>query len=436
MRLPHATLVPPAVAATVFVTALGSSSVTGLTRVGQPLRWLALLALLALAIAACLDCPRRVRGLLRPALAAIGVVALALLSAAWSVEPRLTVERAISLALLVAAAGFAVYAAAGNARFAERLLHGIVAGSAVVGLLGLLLLAVDYDAAVHAASVGVPARYQGLGQSPNTVALLLALAVPIATWIALARHRVAGLAALALFWGSLAASASRGGLIGALAGSLVVAALQARSARSGLLLGAAVGAVFVVAVALGQLAEPGAAAPLPAAPTSASPRYPDLDDVFPLTDDLGRSLPGSPDVQGHRTLFGSSGRTAVWRYALGQAWHRPIAGFGFGTEEKVFVDRFADFEGDRVESSYVGLLLQLGAAGLAAFLAVVAAVVAAGLRGLRKGSGVAAAGALAAGLVVATVQSYVYSAGNIAALSFWLAAGLVGVAAVPAREAR
>ena len=49
-----------------------------------------------------------------------------------------------------------------------------------------------------------------------------------------------------------------------------------------------------------------------------------------------------------------------------QAAERPIAGYGFGTEDTVFVDRFYSFDGGFVENTYLGLFLQLGAAGLGA----------------------------------------------------------------------
>lgn len=420
-----------------FATALGSSSVADLARVGRPLRWLVLLALLGAAALAAGARRDRLQGPRAPAAAAGWLVLLALGSALWSVQPRLTAERAVSLALLLAAAGLAAYAAAGRPCFAERVVFGLVAGAAAVALAGLPLLVVDHSAAVHPSSVGVPARYQGIGESPNTVALLLAVAVPLATWIALARHRALGLAALVLFWGSLAASASRGGLVGALAGSLVVVLLQARGARAAALLAASVCAVFAIGVAAGQLSRPGTASrgSTTAPPAARQSRYVDVEKAFPLEDDVGRSLPGHLDVEGKRTLAGSSGRTFVWDYALGQVLQRPVDGFGFGTEEKVFVDRFANFEGARVENSYIGWLLQLGAVGLASFVALVVAVLAAGRRALRgRGFGVAAVGALAGGLVVALVQSFVYSAGNIAALAFWLAAALTAVSAVPVQE--
>jgi O-antigen ligase len=429
--------VPSAVAASVFVTALGSSSVADLARFGRPARWVALILLLGVAATAWVAHAGRLPRPRGPVGAGASLVVLAAGSALWSVQPRLTIERGLSFGLVLLGAGLAAYAAAGTARFAERLVYAVVAGAAAVCLGGLPLLLVDHSAAVHAASVGVPARYQGLGQSPNTVSLLLAVAVPLATWIAVGRHRLLGLATLLLFWATLAASASRGGLIGAAVGALVVVALQVRPGWVALSYGGAVCAVFAVAVAAGSLARPGTAtSSTPAAPAPTHGPYVDVERVYPLEDDLGRSLPGAGDVEGGRTLLGSSGRTAVWDYALGQVLERPVAGYGFGTEEKVFADRFAGFEGARVENSYIGWLLQLGTVGLAAFAACVGAAVLAGRRALcRGGFGTAAAGGLAGGLVVALVQSYVYAAGNIAALSFWLSAGLVAVAAVPSREA-
>lgn len=436
-RLPYATLAPAAVAATVFATALGSSSVSELGRVGRPLRWLALAGLLL--VAAAWVASRRERLRVPPGVvaAAAWFVALCAASALWSVRPQLTEERAISLAVVIAAAGLAAQAAAGLQRAAERLLYGVLAGAAAVALAGLPLLAVDHSAAVRPASVGVPARYQGLGESPNTVALLLALAVPLAVWVALERHRLAGLGLLALFAGSIAASASRGGIVGAAAGASVVVLLHARSVRAAVLLLAATAAVAAAAVGVGRLAQPGKApAATPAPASHPRPGYADVEAVFPLADDVGRSLPGRGDVQGARTLLGSSGRTAVWGYAMGQVLERPVAGYGFGTEEHVFVDRFANFEGGHVENSYIGLMLQLGVVGLASLVLLVGAAAAAGRRALRgRGFGAAAAGALAAGLVVALVQSYVYSAGNVATLTFWLAAALTAVAAVAPREA-
>src|SRR5439155_1395691 len=67
---------------------------------------------------------------------------------------------------------------------------------------------------------------------------------------------------------------------------------------------------------------------------------------------------------------GSSGRSQAWGGALHTAAQRPVAGYGFGTEEHAFVDRYYTFDSGRPENSYIGALLQLGVAGLVLLLAL------------------------------------------------------------------
>ena len=87
--------------------------------------------------------------------------------------------------------------------------------------------------------------------------------------------------------------------------------------------------------------------------------------VLRLEDELGHPPLGGYRPPVERTLLGSSGRAQAWVGGVQQAARRPILGYGFGTEDRVFVDRFYAFEGDFVENSYIGTFLQLGAAGVA-----------------------------------------------------------------------
>jgi O-antigen ligase len=148
--------------------------------------------------------------------------------------------------------------------------------------------------------------------------------------------------------------------------------------------------------------------------------------VRPLSDEIGASNGGSI----HRSLFGTSGRLGAWRGALGQAAHRPLAGYGFGTEDRVFVDRYYGFDSSLPENSYIGTLLQLGVVGALAFAALLAAVAAAGAQALRRAApgrleAAACASVAAAGLVLALTQSYLTSVGNVATVTFWVAALLL-----------
>ncbi|MGI0131333.1 MAG: hypothetical protein ACREEC_14475, partial [Thermoplasmata archaeon] len=116
-------------------------------------------------------------------------------------------------------------------------------------------------------------------------------------------------------------------------------------------------------------------------------------------------------------------------------------GHGFGTEATVFVDRYFFFAGGLPENSYIGLLLQLGFAGLFSFVAVFALWLVVGARAwliaepdMRLALSACAA-ALVSALLMATVQSYFYSVGNIATLGLWLSGFLLITAAAQVRRA-
>jgi hypothetical protein len=110
-----------------------------------------------------------------------------------------------------------------------------------------------------------------------------------------------------------------------------------------------------------------------------------------------------------------------------------VAGYGFGLESEVFVDRYLKHGSNQPENSYVGLGLQLGVVGVALFVALAVALLLEGRRAARRPAvrllTAGAAGAVVAGLALALTQSFVYAAGNNAALAFWLSAFLLPAAA-------
>jgi O-antigen ligase len=422
-----------AIALMVIAFACGSSSVASVKHAGGGLRWVLLVALLALGAWACRA--RGIRPPLRPVALAGWLLAIAFLSAAWSVDPRLTIERAGSLAILFAAALLVTAAVA-----VETIFAGLLAGAAAVGVLGLLVLAVDHSAGVQEGSTGVPTRFRGLGESANTSALLFGVALPLTVWLALRGPRrlsIAAVAAFALLDGSIVAAGSRGALAGGFAGAIVAALVVPRAWRLRLVAAGALAALFVVSFFVGTIPKPLSHTPavhraLPA--SHPKPGFIDANQVFPLNDDVGRPAPGSGESFVPRQAFGSSGRTQAWRGALHQVAQRPTVGYGFGTEPDVFVNRYHLFAGGVPENSYIGLLLQLGAIGLASFLALMCVWLARGLLALRTADRavLGAAGAVVvAGLVAAVVQSYVVSVGDIATATFWIAAFAVATHARP-----
>lgn len=386
-------LLAATLAVTVFAFAAGSSIENRVLVYARTYRWVSLFVLLGVALvcAAARWTRRRLPWTFLSLAAAL--VALASVSAAWSVDASLTVRRAGSLAVL-----FAV-AAALLAVSARRMLIGLLAGAVAVGVAGLATLAFDHAAAVQPASTQYPARFEGFEQNPDTAALLFALAVPIAVYLLLTTRtllgRLAVAAALLLFTGSITASGSRGPMVGALLGTLVVVMGAVRGRRR-LVLAAAAVAVFGACLGISRIPQ---AKPARAG-SSASPAI-------------------------RRTLFSSSGRRAAWSGAINQAEDRPIAGYGFGTEALVFVDRYAAFDSDLVENSYIGGALQLGMVGLVLLLAVVLAALGPFLLAPSGEVDAAYAGVAAAALLVALTQSYLFSAGNIGTLTAWISLFLV-----------
>jgi O-antigen ligase len=404
-----------------LVTIVGASSAYfPLLRVERAIRWTLLALLLVVAVALL-----RGARLRRPGIAvglALAFLGLAFLSAAWSVSARITTTHAASVAvLLVVVAGLA-WAAGEERAGLVALLWALVAGGVLTALAGVAVVLVSRHTGLEPASQSYPVRYRGFGGNPDTAPLLLAIVTPAAVALALrGPGRRWACAALALFAGSIAPSGSRGALLAAAAGALVTAWVVLPAWRTRALAALAVLAVAGAAVVVSALPKP---LPPQAAHTPAySPR---ADDVLPLDKEPGYG--GSTKVF-VRSLTTSSGRIVAWNGALRQARDRLVAGYGFATEDRVFVDRYPIFFARRTESSYLGTLLQLGLAGLLLLLALVGAILVGGLRALRGGGDRVLVGALAgsfvAGLLLAAVQSYMWSVGGTGALALWLVAALL-----------
>jgi O-antigen ligase len=297
----------------------------------------------------------------------------------------------------------------------------------VVALAGLVVAVASPHDSVQAATRSVGRRYRGIGVNPNTVAMLFAVGVSLsaALWLEEQSRRARALAAGAflLLAASIVAAGSRGAAAAAVAGLLVLAVAHSRGAvpravAAGAAVALAVTAVLVTAVSA-PLSE-AEAARAKTFPVGSTEKYTpnDAQYIVRLEDELGSGSSGTS-----RSVFDTSGRLQAWRGALRQGDDRPLLGYGFGTEEAVFVDRYRDFEGGVPESSFIGLFLQLGAFGVAFFLALLAALVAAAMRAGGRTAAVGLA-VLATGIVLAVVQSYAYAVGNVATLGVWMCAFL------------
>jgi O-antigen ligase len=170
--------------------------------------------------------------------------------------------------------------------------------------------------------------------------------------------------------------------------------------------------------------EPGQPAAVPATTGSAGPTNffaPGQTTLPAMQDEIGADVGGAAG----RTMFGSSGRAVAWKGAIEQGLHRPILGYGFGTEERVFVDRFYFFQSARAENSYIGFFLQLGVVGVAGFVLLALGLLRRLVRTRTDPQAIVLGCTVLGGYLLACVQSYAYSVGNIATLPLWLCALLL-----------
>lgn len=433
-RLPLEEAVYLGIAVTVLDIAAGSNWSTSVRSVAGPLRWALLAGLCVVSLAyAWTRAESRPPRLGAYALGA-ALLSVAAVSTLWSVAPRVTAGRMVSFTTLLVTAGALAFAVAGRRPAVGRILVAVLAGAVAVALVGLAILAVSPGDAVQSATPTTATRYRGLGQNPNTVVMLFAVAMPIAVWVAVTRRglrRYAACAALLLLAGSIVASGSRGALVAGFAASLAPALAAARSLRVAALAAAGCAAALGAGVAVAKIPSPNPNARGSASSSTTPCTKRDAQCYLRLEDEIGRPPCGRYKAPTGRSIFGSSGRRQAWKGALGQGADRPIAGYGFGTESRVFVDRFYSFEGGVPESSYLGMFLQLGAVGAALFLAFLGSLVAAAARALRPAEGelrvlaATCAAVLLVGLGLALFQSYLYAAGNTATLSVWICAFLL-----------
>jgi O-antigen ligase len=399
----------------------------------RPIRTFVLFELAALALAYAVVTRARIRRL--PGALVVGAfTALALLSTAWSARPELTVERGVGFAALIVAAGALALGTVGRPRVAGQLMLALLAATVLIALGGVVELWHSRDQAILPATKGQGARYNGIGQNPNQVAMLIALTLPFAVWAirrTTGRLRPGAWFAALLLTGSLVASGSRGAVIAAFAGCLVYLLAVVQSRR--VAVAALVTVAFVTAIAVTQLPQPAKVNPVLYERFGQTPELApqDLNGGLPLESEFG--FPGENVETGDtRTLFFSSGRFDAWQLALDQGLRRPVGGYGFGTEDETFVDRSYLFVSRQVENSFIGVFLQLGAVGAVLLVAALALPTVAWVRSRSaleaesRQNAAACAGAVVAGIALAVPQSYLTAVGSPPTAPFWIALFLLG----------
>jgi O-antigen ligase len=421
------------VAGCVIAAAAGSSIQYDILVVGRPARWVLIGLLLAFALGRAAFCIRMWRVPRLTAFALVAFCGLCLVSVVWSVNSHGTFVRAVGQGAVVVAVGALAGCIASRPALAGRMLDGLLAAVAVVALAGFVFWLLSPSRAAIPASVEYPSRFRGIEENPNTAALLLAIGMALALARAVRAQRAvarSGFVLLVLgFAASITASGSRGGLLAAFVGLFAVAVLSPIRLRTRV----AVAAVVVAGLGISAwtMTIPKALqAPAPTAPAAVtSTASGNAEAVLPLVQEIGNPWWTHRAGDSKRSLFNTNVRARAWEGAFHQALGRPLLGYGFGAERWAFVNRYYAFSSENPENGYLGLFLQVGALGLAAFLAVVALCLVPAGRAALRGSwnAVAAAGAVAAALAAGISQSYFHGAGSIAYVAFWVALLLSGV---------
>lgn len=428
-------LVQASLAVTVVFMVLGSGSVHALRSIGTSARWVALVLFVVLALLWVVRDGGDVGRLGAVAIPGGLLLALAFISTVWSVAPLLSFERSVSLGI-VFLGGIALASVRQREVVVRLVAEAIVGATTLVCVAGAFVYAFVPAEARQAPNAISPFRWSGLGENPDTVQLLAALAILPAALLAVTssgRRRAAFLLAFAVLGAQIIASGSRDGAISAAFGLVVFAVLAPSTARARVACAAIAifaGGILVGGVAAMNLTTRPATAAVPpstsAPPAQRPPTRPHPRIVLPSMDYEFGTLSAAP-----RSFLVTGGRGEAIREGIDQADKRPVAGWGFGTESRVFINRVAAFRSNLVEDTYVGFYLQLGALGPLLFLALGLGLAWIVVRNVGHLSGrhrialAALAGTVAAGYALGVGQSYAYVAGNVGTTAFWVAAFLL-----------
>jgi O-antigen ligase len=331
------------------------------------------------------------------------LVMFATMSVAWSVDPDESLQKAISLALLGAAALIAIPLNCRHERDARAILrwNGIVAAAftlcgLVAGLAGIIL------------AFEGNGRFLGFLNNPNALGFWIAPTLPVLVVMATqespgARRKLLVCSTVVLA-AALAISGSRAGTIASVAGVLVAFLASGFTGQ---------GRTVKRTVVIGIVAFAAAAF------------------IFPA---LGLSLRSqtSGNVEGFFELGSGSGRTVVWGEALPLIGGAPLLGHGFGTTPDLFPavqQQIGRNVLGRTHNSYLEAAVDLGWPGFVLLISLVGSGFVAAWRVVRRpGPHRAFATVLIAGIVGGAVEGFFESgllaAGSLLALPFWIVVAL------------
>ncbi len=387
-------------------------------------RWVPLAALCLLALVLSIRLRSLPRPLYRADAIVLAIIGLAFFSAIYSIDPQITIARAFTLLLVYGALFWGVWIYA-DASGAENVIRFPVLAAAVA-------FALHIAVSPFLPNVGFPyyGRFAGWAENPGTVGALVALTLPFVLWCTIESQQRRYKVLIGVMLIALTLSQARVEAIAALVGSGYF--LWRALPRRRLLLLAAV-AVFVGVFLLWGYVGVGLLVPHVlsgvASPTETGVASPTETGVASPW-----QLPADPrySIENIQTL---SGRVDKWAVGLNYLRERPLLGFGFGTEDRLFGFHGVDSEvyrytGAYFHNSYLGLAVQLGLVGLVLLYTPLLFLV---MREIRADAAItrqnlvrsALLGVVLSGMSGAFFSSWLYSMGNANALPFWISVMLL-----------
>jgi exopolysaccharide production protein ExoQ len=391
--------------AMLFLLVGANSNIRWIQDVSLPGRWG---ALSAVAFSVVWTLPLRWRARPQRGLGVVLAVflAYALVSTAWSASPHWTLMRTVSFGVLLWAVFAGIRPALTDPKESRLLARGIVVLLVAVVAASIAYWLVDPGAAAPANQL------RGIFLNPAYLALLIGLTYPLvlAQFDGLPRRAYVALS-----------------LATAVACIVVITLCQS---RAGL-------AAFVLAALAYEISRGGvlrAAVPLVAVGLCAAAFHywhPSLTGathapfVSPANLVVGPRAPGQSKFS---ALL--SGRNEVWAATADLIGNRPLAGYGFGTGDKLLkASQFKHFAGFTPHNAYLQILLELGALGTVLLLAPLAVALRRVLGAIRLRSSpaeVAAFGAvLLGGLLDGIFEDVFEAAGSPFAPLIWLSCAVV-----------
>lgn len=425
-----------AIALTVFGMLLGSCSFWEVQSRFLTARWGGLAALLA-AFALRTPLPRRDSWRKTPWLALAGIIAvLAIVSAVWSIDPTLTVQRAVAFSALLWVAFVLVWQKLSEPQAADPLVTALAVIGVVLIVTALIGLAFVPERTVFANNL------RGIMGSPNQLGLLLAITWPLIA-MTLERRGVRRLwtgFSLAVVAAVVALSTSRGGLLALLAAILLVELGRRRwiAAAAQIVITLAVSAAIVLAdPTLVDPASDPAATELSVKQPSGSTSTPrPTPDPKGTRNQRGEFLGGarSPEQSFLNSALG--GRDEAWEAAVRLTQERPATGYGFGTGDLVF-DTYPEKTGfefftgasavrTNPHNGFLQAFMELGWLGGVIFLTPLLAAAVAGVACIVRSapplSTLAVSAATVVALFGAIFESILASTGGAFSLLVWILA--------------